>query len=79
MSAFLKLTEHVSPESAHVVGVSSGATGLLISLEWANRLTVFSGAAAAIFAAMGGLFYCVYWGCRAYNAVQKVLKGKNVE
>lgn len=78
MNAIFKAVDQVSPQAAHVVGIGSGATGLAIWLEWARNLTVFAGAAAAIFAALGGLFYGVYWACRSYCAVKKVLQGKNV-
>ena len=79
MNTLVKITEQVSPQAAHAVGIGSGATGLAIWLEWAKHLTVFAGALAALFAALGGLFYGVYWACRAYCAVKKVLAGDNVE
>lgn len=73
--AIVRLVDHVSPGTAHVIGAASGVTGLTLYAEAAKHLTVIVGLAVAVVALAGGVFYAVYWGIKALREWRGLKKG----
>lgn len=69
-----RVVESVPASITHVVGVSSGLTGLALWAERAKHLTVLVGLAVAVMALAGGTFYAIYWAAKAWQAWRIVLR-----
>lgn len=69
-----KVAESVQPATAHAVGVTSGATGMLLWAEYAKHLTVVVGLAVAIMAFAGGTFYALYWAAKMLREWREMLR-----
>lgn len=53
--------DKVKPNTSHIVGVTSGSTGVAIWADLANKLQPIAGFLVTIVALFGGCFYAIYW------------------
>lgn len=72
-----RVVESVPASLTHVVGVSSGLTGLALWAERAKHLTVLVGLAVAVMALAGGTFYAIYWAAKAWQAWRIVIRRRS--
>ena len=73
--SFARLTESVSPQTAHAVGIGSGVSGLALWSEIAKHLTIIAGLVAVVLTILGGLFYAGYWGLKMWAKFKRVRDG----
>lgn len=64
MSRVNQMIDSVPAPAAHLVGATSGATGLVVFIE---RVGTVFGALAAIAAFVGGTAYATYWCIKAWR------------
>jgi len=69
-----KVADSVEPATAHVIGATSGTTGILLWAEYAKHLTAFVGLAVACMALCGGTFYALYWAAKMFREWRDVLR-----
>lgn len=69
-----RVAESVQPATAHVIGATSGTTGILLWAEYAKHLTVLVGLAVAVMALCGGTFYALYWAAKMLREWREMLR-----
>lgn len=68
MNRIQQMIDTVSPQTAHAVGATSGATGIFFLVE---RATTLFGCIAAFGAAVGGVAYGIYWVVKAVRKINR--------
>ena len=57
----LNMVDAIPSKISHVIGATSGLTGIALYAEWAKHLTAIGGLIVVFLSIIGATFYGLYW------------------